>query len=240
MNSPASRTTEALSGQLKQLYANRFAANRQYRDRVWTILVRAFLAKWIPADATVLDLGSGYGEFINNVPAARRFALDLNPDSRDLVSPEVTFLLHDCATPWPLAANELDVVFSSNFLEHLPDKASLTAALREAWRCLRPGGRFIALGPNVRHIPGAYWDFFDHHIPLSDRSLAEALRISGFDVETRIDRFLPYTMVDSPQYPLFFLRLYLSLPLVWRLFGQQFLLVARKTGTSASQDNEKR
>jgi SAM-dependent methyltransferase len=221
---------DPIPDRLKRLYLNRFAENRAYRNRVWEMLARELFSRWVPADAAVLDLGAGYGEFINNARASRKYAMDLNPDSKDRVSADVTFFHHDCATPWPLGPEELDVVFTSNFFEHLPDKAALAATILEAWRCLRPGGRLIALGPNIRYLPGRYWDFFDHHIPLSDASLGEVLMISGFELETVIDRFLPYTMVGGPEYPLALLRLYLAMPWAWRLFGRQFLLVARKSG----------
>jgi SAM-dependent methyltransferase len=221
--------SDAGPGHLERLYQNRFAANREYRNRVWQVLAREYFSRWVPADASVLDLGSGYGEFINNARAARKYAMDLNPDSGGEVAPGTTFFLHDCATPWPLESAALDVVFTSNFFEHLPDKASLAATLREACRCLRPGGRLIALGPNIRYLPGRYWDFFDHHIPLSDASLGEALEASGFELETVTGRFLPYTMTGGPDWPLFLLRLYLALPWAWRIFGRQFLVVAQKS-----------
>jgi SAM-dependent methyltransferase len=127
-----------------------------------------------------------------------------------------------------LPDNSLDIVFTSNFFEHLPDKAHLLATLREAHRCLQPGGRLIALGPNIRYLPGAYWDFWDHHVPLSDASLTEVLTNLGFRMERVVPRFLPYTMSDGRRHPLVLLRLYLRLPLAWRLFGRQFLVVAVK------------
>ncbi len=223
--------SDAVPDRLKHLYRIRFAESQPYRNRVWEVLAREFFSRWVPADASVLDLGSGYGEFINHVHAARKYAMDLNPDSRQRISAETAFFLHDCATSWPLEAGALDVVFTSNFFEHLPDKAALAATLLEAWRCLRPGGRLIAMGPNIRYLPGRYWDFFDHHIPLSDASLGEALRVSGFELDTVIGRFLPYSLSGGSEYPLFFLRLYLAMPWAWRMFGRQFLVVARKSGT---------
>jgi predicted SAM-dependent methyltransferase len=60
-------------------------------------------------------------------------------------------------------SQSLDVVFTSKFFEHLSDKPSLVATLSKAFRCLKPSGRLIALGPNIKYLPGEYWDFFDHH-----------------------------------------------------------------------------
>ena len=114
------------------------------------------------------------------------------------------------------------------FFEHLPDKAALGRTLDEALRCLAPGGRIIALGPNIKYLPGKHWEFWDHHIPLTENSLGEALITRGYTLELRLDRFLPYTMVNQARYPMFFLRTYLKLPLAWRFFGKQFLVIGRK------------
>jgi hypothetical protein len=93
---------------------------------------------------------------------------------------------------------------------------------------LKPGGRFIAMGPNIKYIPGAYWDFFDHYVELTELSLAEALLNCGFEIEKQVGRFLPYTMSQGSQYPVWMLRVYLAVPLAWPIFGQQFLVVGRR------------
>ena len=85
----------------------------------------------------------------------------------------------------------------------------------------------IALGPNVRLLPGAYWDFWDHHVQISDRSLAELLTMNGFEVTEQHAAFLPYTMSDGNQPNLLLVKLYLRFRLFWKLFGKQFLVVAR-------------
>jgi SAM-dependent methyltransferase len=212
--------------QLEAIYNARFAGRGAYRDRVWRVLVEEFFQRYVASDASVLDLGCGHGEFINHVAARAKYGMDLNPASARLLAPEVRFLQADCAAPWPLADGSLDVVFTSNFLEHLPGKRSLAAAFEQAWRCLRPGGSFVAMGPNIRCVHGAYWDFWDHHIPLTELSMSEGLRQHGFDIEVCRRRFLPYTMSDGREYPMALLRAYLALPVLWRLLGRQFLVVA--------------
>ena len=97
-----------------------------------------------------------------------------------------------------------------------------------AFTALKPGGRLIALGPNIKAVPGAYWDFFDHHVMLTEQSLREALELTGFTTEKCVARFLPYTAVGKSEAPLWMIRLYLKLPIVWRFFGGQFLVVARR------------
>ncbi|MCY2987920.1 MAG: class I SAM-dependent methyltransferase [Planctomycetota bacterium] len=211
---------------LRVLYHRRFSQTAAYRNRVWQELTDSFFSSWVRPDATVLDLGCGYGEFINNVRAGRKLAMDLNPDAPKHLAESVEFLEQDCAADWPLPDQMLDVVFSSNFFEHLPDKICLQHTLQQAFRCLKPGGRLISVGPNIRYLAGAYWDFFDHHIPLSEASLGEAIEIQGFAIEKSVPRFLPYTLVNAPEYPIFLLKLYLLLPCIWWLKGRQFLVVA--------------
>jgi hypothetical protein len=98
----------------------------------------------------------------------------------------------------------------------------------QAWRCLRTGGRLIALGPNIRYLPGEYWDFYDHYLALTELSLGEVMAATGFTLEEQIPRFLPYTMSRGAQRPPWMLRLYLKLKFVWPVLGKQFLIVGRK------------
>lgn len=213
---------------LQRMYRARFGGRQAYRDNVWRVLIRDYFQRWIRPEDVVLDVGAGYGEFINHIRCGKKYALDLNPDTADRVSGGVEVVAQDCSAPWPFPDNHLDVVFTSNFLEHLPDKRALSRTLGEANRCIKPGGRFILMGPNIKYLPGAYWDFIDHHIPLTEQSLAEALVQQGFRIEKCIAKFLPFTMVNGPQYPAFFLAVYLRIPFVWRIFGKQFLVLAKK------------
>lgn len=221
-------TTSANAQELQAIYAQRFAATRAYRARVWRVLIDHYFQRYISETATVLDIGCGYGEFINQVRAAKKIGMDLNPASATHLDRGIRILEQDCSAVWVLPDACLDVVFTSNFFEHLPDKATLTRTLLQGYRCLKPGGKLIAMGPNIRYLPGQYWDFWDHYLPLSDLSLAEGLTTNGFVVRERHARFLPYTMVNARQYPTSILRVYLALPFLWKLAGKQFLIVAER------------
>lgn len=213
---------------LRAIYHQRFAGSEDYRRRVWRVLVSDFFEPFTQGCQAVLDVGCGYGEFINQVQGPTCYAMDLNPDAGRHLHPHVEWLKQDCSQPWPLPEDSLDLVFSSNFFEHLPDERSLLRTLQEAYRCLQPGGRLIALGPNLTYVGDAYWDFPDHYLALTESSLGAALQTAGFRLERVIPRFLPYTMSDGRRYPLFMVRLYLRMPIAWRFLGRQFLVVATK------------
>jgi SAM-dependent methyltransferase len=214
--------------ELQSIYDLRFSSMLAYRTRVWEVLTTAFFQQFVRPTDAVLDLGCGYGEFINHIACREKIGMDLNPRSPEFLAPEVKFLAQDCSTRWPLADASLDVVFTSNFFEHLPDKKSLRDTLLEARRCLKPGGRLVALGPNIKYVQGAYWDFWDHFLCLTEMSLGEALENNGYRVTRSHARFLPYSMVGQPHYSTTLLRMYLALPVLWPLFGKQFLVVAER------------
>jgi SAM-dependent methyltransferase len=211
---------------LETEYRLRFEEMAGYRNRVWKVLTRGFFQAYVPQDGTVLDLGCGWGEFVNNIEARVKYGMDLNPESARRLSADVVFLKQDCSATWPLPDAALDVIFTSNFFEHLPTKDSLRETVHEARRCLRPGGTLICVGPNIKYVPGAYWDFWDHYLPLTELSLAELLEVIGFRITTRVARFLPYSMSQGFAPPVPFVAAYLRVPFLWRFFGKQFLIVA--------------
>ncbi len=214
--------------ELEREYRLRFESNAGYRNRVWKVLTRDFFQRYVPEGGVVLDVGCGWGEFINNIAAASRYGMDLNPEGVRRLVPGVTFLQQDCSAAWPIADASLDVVFSSNFFEHLPSKSALRDTIEQAKRCLKPKGLLICVGPNVKCVPGAYWDFWDHYLPLTELSMAELIELVGLRVLERRARFLPYSMSQGFTPPVWLVAAYLRLPWLWPLFGKQFLVIARK------------
>ncbi|MBV9396673.1 MAG: hypothetical protein JO062_01750 [Bryobacterales bacterium] len=91
-----------------------------------------------------------------------KYARDLNLDVVQHAANGVTVLHQDCSAEWDSFPGSLDAILTSNFFEHLPDKEALKRTLLNANGAFRPGGALIMMGPNVKYLPGAYWDFFDH------------------------------------------------------------------------------
>jgi len=221
---------------LQQLYRNRFGHDLEARSEIWSVLVRDFFQAWVRRSDTVVDLGCGYGEFLNNVKAARRIGVDLNPDSAGMLNPDIEFREARADQLGFLDDDSVDVVFSSNMLEHLQSKTDVERTIAEVRRVLRPGGHFIALGPNIRFLAGAYWDFWDHSVPISDRSLTELLQINDFEVVDTHQQFLPYsTYSPLPKAPIL-VQMYLRSRWAWPVFGKQFVIRARKPAESAENE----
>lgn len=223
--------------ELEELYQQRFReGDLAAKHAIWRVLCTDFFQRHVRPTDTVVDIGAGYCEFINNIQAGKKIAVDLNPDVRKFAAPEVQVINESCTAIKQLDGGSVDVVFMSNFLEHLPSKALVLDTFREAQRILAPGGKIIILQPNIRFVGGEYWDFFDHHTPLTDRSLVEGLGLAGFTSQIVLPRFLPYTTKSRLPKGEIFVKLYLRVPLAWRILGKQALVIATKTATDLDKD----
>lgn len=215
---------------LDTLYATRFPeADRGAKDAIWRVLCPHFFQRYVGRTDVVLDIGAGFGEFLRHIECGQRIAVDIERLSGRTLPPgtvEVFAPSHQLSNH--VRPNSVDVVFCSNFFEHLPDKATFLATLKEIRTVLKPGGRLLALQPNIRYVGGAYWDFVDHHLPLTHVTLVEATESLGYEVVEVIPRFLPYTTRSAiPQSP-WLVRLYLAVRPIWWVMGQQTWFVARK------------
>jgi SAM-dependent methyltransferase len=220
-------TLDATQLDPREVYRRRFDADAVFRRAMWGVLCRDCFQRFIPEDAHVLEVAAGYCEFINQIRAARKIAVDINEDIRRHAGPNVEVVLAPSTRLAPVADASVDVVFMSNFLEHI-SKQDISLTLQECRRVLRPGGRVMILQPNIRYCAKDYWMFFDHVTPIDDRALCEVLEVTGFTVDLCRPRFLPYTTKSRLPRALWMIRLYLRLPLLHHLFGGQAFVIARR------------
>lgn len=223
---------------LEKLYDTRFNPSEKNRKSdLWGILCEKFFSKYISQKDCILDIGSGYCEFINHIGTScaepfsgKKIAVDLNPAVSDYAAADVE--VHNCKAQELsfIKSGTVDVVFVSNFFEHVREKEEILLMIVEFRRVLRTNGKLMILQPNIKYLYKEYWDFFDHYTPLSHHSMREAIEIvGGFKITKMIPRFLPYTTKSNlPQRP-FLIRLYLALPFTWKIMGKQMFVIAEKT-----------
>jgi len=216
------------SDNLPSIYARRFSdEDAAHRADIWREITR-FLQRYVAPTAIVLDIACDRGAFINQIQAGERWAVDLR-DVRDHLDADVRFVRSDGLSLLDqLERDSMDVVFMSNYLEHLASADAVVNQLKVAYGLLKPGGRAIILQPNIRLVGGSYWDFLDHKTPLTEKSLEEAGHAAGLVTEELITRFLPYTTKSRFPQAAWLVRAYLAVRPVWWLLGRQTLYVARR------------
>lgn len=214
---------------LPELYEARFDEREvSAKDAVWHEIV-GYLQRYIEPDAPVLDLGCDRGHFIRWVEARERWATDIR-DMRDALPGDVRFVQAsglDLAGALPAA--QFGTIFMSNYLEHLESGDAVIDQLRIVAGLLRPGGLVIVLQPNIRLVGPRYWDFIDHRVALTERSLLEAAELAGLATVDLVTRFLPYsTKGRLPTAPRL-VRAYLAFRPAWWLMGKQTLFVGERS-----------
>lgn len=198
------------------------------RQVVWKEIVR-YLQKFIPTGATVIDLGSGYADFINQVSASKKYAVDISSEAAKYVESDVEFYQSPVWDLQAIKSGSVDVIHASNLLEHLSDD-ELEKTLTELKRVLKTGGRLILIQPNYRLVAKHYFDDPTHKKVFSDASLESFLLGQGFKIIRQEPRFLPFSMKSRSRFlPVssWLVRLYLSLP--WRPLAGQMLFIAENT-----------
>lgn len=172
-----------------KIYKERFTGEEiERKKRIWMVLCNDFFSNYIQYDSTIVDIGCGYGEFINQIKARNKIAIDINPRSKAYLNPEIKF--YNSLEDFILENNEtIDIIFMSNFLEHIKSKEMIIDILEKLYRTLKKDGRLLILQPNIRYAYREYWDFFDHYTPLSDKSMCEVLKLVNFKIEKVIPQF---------------------------------------------------
>jgi len=127
--------------EIKKLYKNRFNEKEiKQKNIIWKVLCDLFFQKYIKKDSTVLDIGAGYCEFINNIKCNKKYALDLNEDIFCFANRDVKVFIGKSTNLSFLADKSVDLVFMSNFLEHLKTKEEIKKSLTEIRRVLKIEG----------------------------------------------------------------------------------------------------
>jgi ubiquinone/menaquinone biosynthesis C-methylase UbiE len=215
----------------KRLYDKRFSTFERIRkQQLWKILCEDFLQKFIKPEDIVLDIGAGHCEFINSISCGKKIALDSQKDFCKYSNSGVSKIVSSVKNLRKLFKNDsIDVIFMSNFLEHLDSKEDVFRLLNECYMILRKQGRLLIMQPDIGLVGHKYWDFFDHKVPITCASLVEVLKADNFTIKYLRFPFLPYS-TKVRFFPLWppLLKIYLKFRPLQYIFGKQFFVCAEK------------
>lgn len=194
------------------------------RAIVWNALWRYYFSRQITSENCVLDLGCGYGDFINSVKSRRRIALDIWPGFPAHLEAGIEPIVAPVNDLSGVDAKSVDFAFASNIFEHVSQNVfgETLAALRSR---LTKRGTITILQPNYRYAFREYFDDYTHVAVYSHISLADFLTANGYEVLDVQPRFLPLTVKSRlPVFPPL-IGAYLASPI--KPLGKQMLLRAR-------------
>ena len=191
-------------------HETRFAHDDR-RTVLWRTLCHSYFQPLVAPGDVVLELGCGYGDFINHIQCSRKIAMDQWAGAADFLGPDVQAEIGSIADLGAITDRSIDFVFASNVFEHL-QQADFAACLAEVKRVLRPGGTLNILQPNYRFCSNEYFDDYTHVAIYSDRSLCDFLRANGLRVVECKPRFLPLTIKSRLPVSPALIRAYLASP----------------------------
>ena len=194
------------------------------RNVLWRALWRYYFSRRIAADDSVLDIGCGYGEFINEVVARRRIALDCWPEFVNYLHPGVEAVVGSAAEVGGLVKGHVDFALASNLFEHLT-QIELTRSLEGLRGLLYPRGTLTVIQPNFAYAFREYFDDYTHVSIYTHVGLSDLISANGFEVIEVRPRFLPFSIKSWLPVSETLIRAYLALPI--KPLGKQMLIRAR-------------
>jgi len=215
----------------ERIYQHRFkGVDKEAKQAVWNE-ISSWIYRKMGEPRRVLDPAAGEMEFLKSVMAPEKWGVDLQEPSAEqlsVMSKEGIRFIHGDIFNANLPQDYFDGVFISNFLEHLHSPEEIQMLLTRLHACLKPGGVLTIMGPNFKYCSADYFDCADHRLALTHISVEEFLYSSHFQIEETFARFLPYSFRSKLPASPALVKLYLKLPIVWRILGKQFLIFARK------------
>ena len=191
---------------------------------LWETLCETYFQKWIHDSDVVLELGAGYGYFINSVRAARRIAIDAWEDLPKYLSPSIEHFVQSVTELNVLEDRSLDFVFASNLFEHLTQE-EFSSVLKQLSFKLKANGILCILQPNYYYAYRQYFDDYTHKTIYTHVSLSDFLNAHDFEVFQSFPKFLPLTLKSKLPVNKFLIQLYLKSP--FKPMAGQMLMLSR-------------
>src|SRR5581483_2908075 len=150
------------------------------------------IRKYVPLEnQRILDVGCGIGTYVHRFRdfSDEVYGVDIDEEKVRQASARLPNIYHAAAAQLPFDDETFDVILLHEVIEHV---ASDAATIREAVRCLRPGGDLIIFAPNrmypfethgfylgkrfifrlcpfVNYTPDAVRNIFCHHVRIYTR-----------------------------------------------------------------------
>ena len=194
---------------------------------LWNTLCKHFFQKLLPSNASVLELGAGWCDFINTIEADQKTAVDIWDGIKKHAKSDVRTIIGSATDLDEVLSESIDMVFASNLFEHLT-QVQIIEILTQTSRILKKTGRLVLVQPNFRTSYKRYFDDYTHLTIWTDTGMTTFLEANGFKIEQVQAKFLPLTVKSKLPTSSLLIRLYLHLPI--KPLAGQMLIVANPKG----------
>jgi len=199
---------------LEQVLDDRRRRSRDFFDRIageWDAVGSEFkhgLARWralgslVPPELVVADVGCGTGSMARALACVARRVICIDHSAAMLEQAKRRLAAHADRVEFrageldrlPLSDGEVDAVFASLVLHHVPD---VIAALREMRRALKPGGRLVITDLEPHKESWMAEAMADLRLGLDSTDLRSRVEKCGF-VDAVVDEVEDRYVVEAP------------------------------------------
>src|SRR5215472_3631138 len=151
------------------------------REVLWRTLYSHYFSRFISASDCVLELGAGYGHFINQVVAQRRIALDAWDGYVNHITRGIETYVSNVIDLGFLEAGSVNFAFASNLFEHTSQE-DFASVLKQLRRILANGGTLNILQPNYYYSYREYFDDYTHRTIYTHTSICDFLQAHDYDI----------------------------------------------------------
>ncbi|MCD4694821.1 MAG: class I SAM-dependent methyltransferase [Bacteroidales bacterium] len=160
--------------------------------RTYTITRKIQLVKKIKKEGSILDIGSGSGEFLFSVSQNNYKATGIEPDetARSFSKSKFNLNVFDESSLDSFQANSFDIISMWHVLEHVYD---LNHRIKQISNLLKNDGTLIIAVPNIASYDakryGTYWAAYDlprHLYHFSQKEIWDLFNIHGYQIVKKV------------------------------------------------------
>ncbi len=124
----------------------------------------------ITPEMVVVDVGCGSGAFLETLPPCQKHGVDHSVEQLAFARKLGLTVVQSEADALPFSDGSVDVVFSSELIEHIPREKG-EKMIEEFYRILRPGGKVVLTTPNYYSLWPAIEELWSRTGPIDYRKI---------------------------------------------------------------------
>jgi len=172
------------SGEDLYTFSDTTALGRKRKAKGIQVIIQ-LLGKFLPSSATILEVGTGRGEFAHGIVNQGHAYIGIEPSKslREALGSEFKII----PDPIPVISLDdlsVDMVYSYDVVEHLQSYSDAIKFFEESYRVLKPGGKIVVIAPNVETLGKLFYLYeYQHSFFTTLDRIEPMFKETGFEVK---------------------------------------------------------